>query len=656
MDAIRIRPFAAASSMMMVLLLSVSAGGQPPPDKPKFTNRLAKETSPYLLMHSHNPTNWYAWGPEAFEKAKKEGKLIFLSIGYSSCYWCHVMERESFNNEDVAKILNDSFVCIKVDREERPDIDHIYMTALTVTRQSGGWPLSMFILPDGRPIVGGTYWPPEDRKIEDETVRGFKSILAFIRDAYKDKPKEIEEQAEKVAAATVLALDESRGGALVELDRKLLAEAVDSLKEEFDPVYGGFGNPNKRFKGPKFPMPARLSFLLQQGERTGNKALIEMVGVTLDHMAFGGIYDQVGGGFHRYSTERTWNVPHFEKMLYDNAQLAEVFAHAYRLTKKPHYRRVLEETLAYVQREMMSPEGAFYSSQDAETHHEEGRFYVWTPQELAAALPDPKDLAFIQKVYAADPATFEGKYHILSLAKTPMELAKEMNLTMDEFYARLSPLRQKLFDSREKRDKPFLNKIALTAWSGQMIAGFAAAGMALNEPKYIATATKAADFVLSHQRTDKGRILRTYGAQPGQAPKAAVQGYLEDYAFLVHGLLNLHDATKEPRLLADARALTDTMIEFHGVKKSGGYYFTAHDSEKFFARSKDQFDGAQPSGNSIAARNLVRLWSKTGDEKYRLEAERTFQALAGSLKGYPQSLTALASALDLYIEATEKKK
>jgi uncharacterized protein YyaL (SSP411 family) len=646
-------------ALLAGLFLSASASADAPvgQGKPEFTNRLARETSPYLLMHAHNPTNWYAWGPEAFEKAKQENKLVFLSIGYSSCFWCHVMERESFNNEAVAKLLNDSFVCIKVDREERPDIDQIYMAALTVQRHGGGWPLSMFLLPDGRPVVGGTYWPPEDRKVEDEVARGFKTILALVRDAYRDNPKDMEKHAEKLAAATALALENSRGTALVNLDRKLLAETVESLKEEFDPEYGGFGNPSKRFKGPKFPMPCRLEFLMQQGERTGEKALIEMVGITLDRMALGGIYDQIGGGFHRYSTERTWNVPHFEKMLYDNAQLAEVYAHAFRLTKKPHYRRILEETLAYVQRELMSPEGAFYTSQDAETHHEEGRFYVWMPEELAAAVPDPKDLAFVQEVYGASgKPSFENKYHILSLPKTPFEAARDMKISVDELYARLKPLRQKLFEARAKRDKPFLNKIALTAWSGQMIAGFAAAGQVLGEPKYVELANKAATFVLSHQRTPQGRLLHTYGAQPGQEPKAAVQGYLEDYTFLVHGLLALHDATRDAQVLADARALTDTMIAYHGDKKSGAYYFTANDAEKFFARSKDQFDGAQPAANSLAARNLVRLWIKTGEEKYRAEAERTFQALAGALKAYPAGLTALAFALDLYIDGTEKKK
>ena len=642
-------------ALLAIFVCHASAGADAP--NPKYTNRLAKETSPYLLMHAHNPTDWYPWGPEAFAKAKREGKLIFLSIGYSSCYWCHVMERESFSNEAVAKLLNDSYVCIKVDREERPDIDQIYMTALTVMRQGGGWPLSMFLLPDGRPIIGGTYWPPDDKKIGGETMRGFKSVLALVRDAYKNHRAEVESQAANLAAATTKELASLPPAPLVNLDRKLLAETVESLKESFDPEYGGFGNVSKRFKGPKFPMPCRLEFLLQEGERTGDKALIAMACLTLDRMARGGIHDQIGGGFHRYGTERTWSVPHFEKMLYDNAQLAEVYARAFRLTKKPHYRRIVMETLAYVEREMLSPAGAFYSSQDAETNQEEGRFYVWTDQELAAAVPNPHDLAFIKKVYGADgKPNFEGKYHILHLPMTPSEQAKELKIPLAAYEARLAPLRQKLFEARARRPKPLLNTSSLTGWSGQMIAGFAAAGMALHEPKYSAIAKKAAGFVLQHQRAGNGRLLRIYGAPPGQPPKASVPGYLEDYAFLVHGLLNLHEATKEARWLTEARALTDTMIDLYGDRKAGGYYFTARDGEKLFARGKDQFDGAQPSANSVAARNLVRLWVKTGDDKYRAEAERTFRAFAGSLKTYPAGLTELALALDLYLSATEKNK
>ncbi len=627
--------------------------------KPKYTNRLAKETSPYLLMHAHNPTNWYAWGPEAFEKAKKENKLIFLSIGYSSCFWCHVMERESFNDEGVAKILNDKFICIKVDREERPDIDQIYMTALNAQGQSGGWPLSMFLLPDGRPVVGGTYWPREDKMIDGETAYGFKTILKTIHDSFKEDPKQFEKRAESLAARTTRALENALvpGIALVPLNRELVTKVVDELSEEFDPEYGGFGNPNRRFRGTKFAMPPRLLLLLQVAERTKDKKLIEHLTLTLDQAAIGGMYDHLGGGFHRYSTERTWTVPHFEKMLYDNAQLVEVYSRAYRLVKKPLYQRVVAETLAYIEREMTSPDGAFYSSQDAETHHEEGRSYVWTPQELADALPVKAELELIKKVYIPDgKVNFEGKYHILRWAKTPAETAAEMKLSEDDLIKQLTPIKTKLFDAREKRDKPFLNKIALTAWSGLMIAGYAEAGRTFNEPKYLQTAVRAADFVLKHQLTKDGRLLRTYGAAPGQQPKAAVAAYLEDYASLSNGLLHLHEATKDKKWLDAARKLTDTMLEHHRDKKTGGYYYTAHDAEKFFARSKDQYDGVQPSGNSQALQNLVRLAKLTGDARYDKEAERTFKFFAGSMANHGPSLATMAQALDTWSEGRSVEK
>ncbi len=624
--------------------------------KPKFTNKLARETSPYLLMHAHNPTNWYPWGPEAFEKAKKENKLIFLSIGYSSCYWCHVMERESFNNESVAKVLNDSFVCIKVDREERPDIDHIYMTALQTLRGGGGWPLSMFLLPDGRPIVGGTYWPREDRMVEGEKVLGFVSLLKIVANHWKDDAKAIEKQAEKMAAATEQALNSGPGIAIVSLDRKLIEGIIEELKEEFDPEYGGFGSPQRKFRGPKFPTPPRLDFLLEVAGRTKDKDQLNMVTLTLDKMALGGIWDHLGGGFHRYTVERTWTVPHFEKMLYDNAQLAEVYAKAYALTKKPLYRKVVAETLAYVEREMISPEGAFYSSQDAETQHEEGRFYVWTDEELAKAITDKADLAFVRKVYGADQGpNFEEKYHILKLQKPTAELAKELKMTEDQLGARLTGLREKLLAERSKRDKPLRNEIALTAWSGQMIAGFAEAGRSLGEKRYLETAKKAADFVLKNQLTANGRLLRTYGAAPGEKPKAAVNGYLEDYAFLVHGLLILHEATGEGRWLDESKKLTDVMIRFHGDKK-GGFFMTASDHEKLFARAKDQYDGAQPSGNSMAARNLVALWKLTGEERWRDEAQRTFRVFAGALKSNGTGLTAMARAVEEWLDAHPAKK
>ncbi len=627
-------------------VLALAVGAAPAEDKPKPTNRLSKESSPYLLQHAHNPVDWYPWGDEAFAKAKKDNKLVFLSIGYSSCHWCHVMERESFENEAVAKLLNDWFVCIKVDREERPDIDTIYITALSVLDRSGGWPLTMFLTPDGKPIFGGTYWPPDDQEVDGKTVKGLKTILKTAHELWTKDPKPLQEQADAVARGTRAALEAgTRGSALVELNRELVTGAVDALKEEFDPTYGGFGNPRKKWRAPKFPIPPNLALVHAEAVRTKSDELAKERDLTLDHMALGGIYDHLGGGFHRYSTERTWTVPHFEKMLYDNAQLAEVYARAYQATKKPLYRKVVAETLAFVGRELTSPDGAFYSALDADSDGAEGRFYVWTAKEIEKALPDKADADLVKKVYGVDGApNFEERYYILLLKDAPDA----------ETETRLAPLRQKLFDVRAKRVRPFLDTKVLTAWNGQMMAGYAVAGQLLDEPKYTAAAAKAADFVLAKMRTKDGRLMRAYGARPGGSAEAKLNAYLDDYAFLVHGLLCLHDATKEKKWLDAARALTDVMVKYHLDEKGGGFFYTSNDHEKLFARGKDQYDGAQPSGNSVAAHDLVRLWQKTGDERYRELAEKTFQAFAGSMKENPSGLTTMAEALALYLDASKK--
>jgi uncharacterized protein YyaL (SSP411 family) len=635
------------STLLLLAVCGFAVAAEPAKEEKKHTNRLAKETSPYLLQHAHNPVDWYPWGEEAFAKAKKEGKLVFLSIGYSSCHWCHVMERESFENEEVAKILNDNYVCIKVDREERPDIDNIYMTALNVQGVRGGWPLSMFLTADGKPIAGGTYWPREDKEIDGEKVRGFKTLVKDLIAFRKDHPKDLETQADKVAEATTEALaGAARVSPLIELDYDLVTAATDALKEEFDKAYGGFGSPARKFKGTKFPMPPSLQLLQTEAARTKSKELDEMVQVTLDHMARGGIYDHVGGGFHRYSTERTWTVPHFEKMLYDNAQLLEVYACAYRETKKPFYKRVLQQTIAFIEREMTSPDGVFYSALDADSEDEEGRFYVWTAQEIEDVL-GKDDAAIFRKAYGAnDQPNFEGKYHILVLPADPPNKATE---------ERLAGLRKKLFDVRAKRVRPFLDTKVLTAWNGEMIAGLAEAGQALDDKKTIQAAARAGDFLLKNLRNKDGRLYRTYAAAPGQKPEARLNAYLDDYAYLVHGLLCLHDATGEKRWFDEAKALTDVMVKFHSDEKTGGFYYTSNDHEKLFARAKDQYDGAQPSGNSVAAKNLVRLWIKTGDQKYAKLAEKTFKALATPLKLSPASLPALAEALTLYLDAAKKK-
>jgi uncharacterized protein YyaL (SSP411 family) len=645
------------AALTTLLLAGATSADGPTPAKERPTNRLARETSPYLLQHAHNPVDWYPWGAEAFAKAKKEGKLVFLSIGYSSCYWCHVMERQSFENPAVAKLLNDWFVCIKVDREERPDIDTIYMTALNALGERGGWPLSMFLTADGRPVLGGTYWPPDDREIEGQKILGFKSVLKFIHDWYGKKPAEVNDQADRLAKVTRdLLAGRLRGIALVDLDRNLVTAAVDGLKEEFDKEYGGFGSPARNFKGTKFPMPPALELLQYVASRNPKADLTPMITLTLDHMARGGIYDQVGGGFHRYSTERTWTVPHFEKMLYDNAQLVRVYARAYGTNHDPLYRRIVQETLAFISREMTAPEGGFYSALDAETGGEEGRCYVWTDQEIADALGNQADVDLVKKVYGADSGfNFESKYHILVLPRPLAETAKDLKLTEEQLAARLAPLRQKLLDARGRRPRPFCDTKILTAWNGQMIAGYAVAGQELREPRYVAAAARAADFVLHDLRTKEGRLLRTFAAQPGQTGVAKLNAYLDDYAYLVDGLLCLHDATQQAKWLDEAKALTEDMVTHYADKEHGGFFFTSNDHEKLFARSKDQYDGVQPAGNSVAAGNLVRLWIKTGDDHYRALAEQTFRTFAGALKSNPSGLTALAQHLAEFLDAQEAR-
>jgi uncharacterized protein YyaL (SSP411 family) len=611
------------------------------------TNHLAGESSPYLLMHAHNPVDWYPWSSEAFAKAKKEGKLVFLSIGYSSCYWCHVMERESFENNDVAKLLNQWFVCVKVDREERPDIDTVYMTALNVSGQRGGWPLSMFLTADGKPIFGGTYWPADD----------FQSVLKRVHQLHTEKQKELERQAETIASHTVEEMAGRSRGLTAKLDRSLVSSALTGILEEFDKDYGGFGSLERHFRGTKFPMPPYLELLLDEASRSKSKVQLEALNVTLDHMGRGGIYDHLGGGFHRYSTERTWTVPHFEKMLYDNAQLVEVYAKAYRLTSQPIYRQIVDETLSFVSREKINHEVCLYSAHDAETKGKEGRFYVWTDQEISDALSGENNSDLFKVVYGlAGKPNFEDSYHILTLPKPLEEIAKEKGLNAEQLEARIANSRQKLLEARSKRPRPFLDTKVLTAWNGQMIAGYATAGQVLKHKEYVDAAARAADFILTNLRDKDGRLLRTYGAAPGQQPAAKIHAYLDDFGFFVHGLLCLHDANSDPRWLKSAQSLTDDMIKFHLDNEHGGFFYTANDHEKLFARAKDQYDGVQPSGNSVAARNLVRLWVKTGDIRYRGLAEKTIKAFSANLQTNPTSLSAMAQALALYLDSLDQEK
>ncbi len=642
----------------LALLALVTALAHPTTDaaEPKEkgkANRLAKESSPYLLQHAHNPVDWYPWGQEAFDKAKKEKKLVFLSIGYSACHWCHVMERESFSNADVAKLLNENFVCIKVDREERPDVDDVYMTALNVTGESGGWPMSMFLTPEGKPIFGGTYFPPDDKKSGDDVIPGFKSILKKVMELHAKDRDGIFKQADHIADLTVDALERStRLVALVALNRDMVKDALESFS--IDPEHGGTGSKKSEFRGTKFPRAAVWSFLLEQSRKKGNETTAKSVQLTLRKMAEGGIYDQLGGGFHRYSTERTWTVPHFEKMLYDNAQLVELYSEAFRTDPNPLYKRVVAETLAYTKREMTSPEGGFYSALDADSNHKEGEFYVWTSDEIKAILGNDSDVSFFRAVYGVTVPNFEEKHHILKLPKPVAEIAKEMKISEAELLARLEPLKAKLMAVRAKRERPFLDTKIITSWNGQMIAGYAKAGEVFKEKSFTDAAIKSADFLLKSMRTKEGRLLRLYAAVPGEKPTPRGNGYLEDYAFLIHGLLNLYDATSDKKWLDEAKALTDTAMKTHGDLERGGFYFTAHDHEKLFARAKDGYDGAQPSGNGVMARNLIRIWRKTDDLKYRDFAFRTVKVFGLVLKTNPGSAPGIARALDDLLDIAEK--
>jgi uncharacterized protein len=631
-----------ALTIVVAIMSFAVPAADPPKEKPKRkANKLATESSPYLLQHAHNPVDWHPWGQEAFEKAKKEGKLVFLSIGYSACHWCHVMEKESFASEEIAKVLNEHFVCVKVDREERPDVDDVYMAALQVTGISGGWPLTMFLTPDAKPIFGGTYFPPDDQKVGEDTRPGMKSVLKKVTDLHRDKKKELFEQADHIADLTKAELNRaSRGLAIVSLDAQLVKDAVAEF--DLDPEHGGLGRKATGYRGTKFPRVAALMFLLRQSAKPGNEELAKRMALTLDKMAQGGIYDHLGGGFHRYSTERTWTVPHFEKMLYDQAQLVELYCEAYRQKPNPAYKRVIDETLAFVAREMTAPEGYFYSALDADSDGHEGTFYVWSKKELDAALGDGGDAILFRTVYGlTGEPNFEGKSYIL---RTPNPL------TEDEL-KKLAPLKQKLFDIRAKRNRPFLDTKLITAWNGQMIAAYALAGQVLKEPKYTAAAEKAAEFVLKTMRDKGGRLLRNYAAPPGGKPIAKGTAFLDDHAFLIHGLFALHDATGEKKWQQSASALNTWVRQKFRTEAGGGYYNSPSDGEKLFARGKDSYDGAQPSANGVILSNTLRFWKASDDEGYRQEFEQDLRRFAAMLKGeptaVPNALTALDTALPL---------
>src|SRR6266705_4862078 len=520
----------------------------------KHTNRLINETSPYLLQHAHNPVDWYPWGEEALQKAQQEDKPILLSVGYSACHWCHVMERESFENDDIAGLMNQHFVSIKVDREERPDIDNIYMQAVQALTGQGGWPMTVFLTPDGRPFHGGTYFPPGDRHYGQQLMPGFPRILLSIADAYQNRRPDVEEQATQVAdylkQRSGSPLRGRPGSPSGGIPLELLNTASRALAAEFDPVHGGFGG------APKFPNTMSLELLLRihQHRQTGEidvratRAELEMVEASLQHMANGGIYDQLGGGFHRYSVDAAWLVPHFEKMLYDNALLSRIYLHTYLVTDNPFYERIVEETLNYVIREMTSPEGGFYSTQDADSEGEEGKFFTWTAEEIETALL-PEDAQLFMLYYDVTRAgNFEGK-NILHVERDAESVADEALVNIETLQASLKRSREMLFQLREKRVKPGRDEKILTSWNGLMLRSFAEAARYLDRPDYLQVAINNAEFLLRELNRD-GRLHRTY-----KDGRARLNGYLEDYTFLTDGLLALYEASFHPHWFVEAQRL-----------------------------------------------------------------------------------------------------
>ncbi|HUY89181.1 MAG TPA: thioredoxin domain-containing protein [Pirellulales bacterium] len=641
--------------------LSQLAAAEPPAAKAvkRPANRLAKETSPYLLLHAHNPVEWFPWGEEALAKAKAEKKLIFLSIGYSSCYWCHVMERESFMDQEIADYLNEHYVCIKVDREERPDVDEIYMAALQLLGRRGGWPLSMFLTPEAKPFFGGTYFPPRDKELpappgdeeaagEKRMVTGFLTLIKLVEDRWQQAPDELNRVGGEVAAAVKRTLARRSLAGADPLDKNLGDVVLAELAAQYDEQFGGFGFSADQPQRPKFPEPPNLTFLIDRIRRFDDERARKMLVGTLERMAAGGIRDHVGGGFHRYSTDRYWRIPHFEKMLYDNAQLASVYAAAHNITGRDDFKRVAEEILAFVDRELSDPEGGFYSALDAETDAREGAYYVWTRTELEQAL-DADEFALLADVYGVSAGPNFEEYSVLLLPRSLADAAKKHHLTPAELSQRLEPICVKLLAEREKRKRPLTDTKVLAGWNGLMIRGLADAGRLHERRAYVDRAIRAAEFALEKLRTPDGRLLHTYGG--GQAK---LNAYLDDYAFLVNGLIALHQATGDARWLAAAQQLTEKQIELFWDQTEGGFYFTSSDHEELLARSKDPVDSVMPSGNAVAASNLVYLSRALSKPDYLIRARQTVTAFAGFLSQNPASMPRMA-AVWTAISAADKK-
>lgn len=608
-------------------------------------NRLAHETSPYLLMHARNPVNWYPWGQEAFDAAQSSDRMIFLSIGYSSCYWCHVMERLVFENEEIAKYMNENFINIKVDREERPDVDDIYMTALQIYNQlsgsgdGGGWPLSMFLTPDGKPIAGGTYFPPED--IDGRT--GFPTLMKRIVQAWTTQREGLEQGAETITAYLKKEMLPGFSLEKAELTRELARSVTRSIIQSHDPEFGGVDFQIDHPDAPKFPVPAKLALLQYEVDQHDDPAAERVLYHTLDAMAAGGIRDHLAGGFHRYSTDREWLVPHFEKMLYDNAQLADVYIDAAHATRKPEYRQVAEEILDFILAEMTDSTGAFHSAIDAETDGIEGRYYVWSREEVQKTLGDQS--SFFSRIYGLDLQSPFEHGHVLHLPRSIEQVAADEKVSPRVLRLRLEELRDQLLKARQLREAPLKDDKVLTSWNGLMIKAFINAGHRFSRQKYLTAADRALMFILTSMRNDDGQLLRTW-----RGGTAKLQAYLDDYAFLIEAMLEMHLVTRDEKWLIAARRLTDDQIRMFYDEAAGGFFFTAHDHEKLLSRTKNAWDSVLPSGNSVSVRNLIRLASLTSDSTYRDHAEKTLELFASQMKRNPRGTSNLTLALHEFLD------
>jgi uncharacterized protein YyaL (SSP411 family) len=606
-------------------------------------NRLINEKSPYLLQHAYNPVDWHAWNKEAFEKARVENKPIFLSIGYSTCHWCHVMEKESFEDVEVAQLMNEAFVSIKVDREERPDLDHVYMTVCQMMTGGGGWPLTIVMTPEKKPFFAATYIPKGSRFGRT----GLVELIPRISEVWRDRNKEVLDSAENMTAALQSLEKESSGEPI---DTGVLDKAYQELAQRFDRTYGGFSG------APKFPTSHNFFFMLRYWRRKDQQEALAMVEKTLQEIRWGGIFDQIGFGFHRYSTDKEWLVPHFEKMLYDQAMLALAYLETYQATGNTTYSDTAREIFTYVLRDMRSPEGGFFSAEDADSEGKEGKFYLWTEQEIREILPPDEANLIVRAFHVERNGNFReeasGKTlgaNILFTGKSLPDMASEMNLPVEELEKKIDSARNRLFEVRERRIHPHKDDKILTDWNGLMIAALARGAQVLGEKAYSDAAEDAVDFILKKMRGPDGRLLHRY-----REGEASIVAHLDDYAFLVWGLIETYEATFHARLLKTALALNTDMIVHFWDEKRGGLYFTSDDAENLIVRKKEVYDGALPSGNAVAMLNLLRLGRYTGDANLEDRAFKIQSAFSEEVRQFPSGYTQFLSAVDFSLGSSHE--